>query len=497
MCPASGLPPTGRARVLTLMPLDAARPEPLYRQLREALTQAIESGEFSAGELLPSSRALATELGLSRNTVNTAYQEMVAEGFLESIDRVGYVVNRDLYTHLSSVGSILPKTTDNIDWESRLTRFNEPLGEISKPVDWGQYPYPFVVGQPSADSFPMRSWNRAMRTALADEHQGPSLHDLVDRDDPLLVEQIRRTILPARGIAAHGSQILITMGSQHGIHLISKALHGEGSAVGVEEPGYPDARQIFRRQGAALAPFPVDEQGLIVPADFGGIDLMFVTPSHQYPTNVTMAVGRRQQLLTRAEEEDFLIIEDDYDSEFRYQGRPTPALKASDASGRVIYAGSFSKFLAPGLRLGFIVGEPRLIEHLRELRRYMLRHPPGIIQRSAALMMESGDYVRALRRRRKALKAKWETINEAVAEHFSWEIPITTGGVSLWVEGPAWLDAVALAERALAAGVVIESGDMCFLETPRPLNYFKLGFSGIDHDSIRPGVELLASLLEL
>jgi GntR family transcriptional regulator/MocR family aminotransferase len=209
-----------------------------------------------------------------------------------------------------------------------------------------------------------------------------------------------------------------------------------------------------------------------------------------------MAVGRRQQLLTRAEEDNFLIIEDDYDSEFRYQGRPTPALKASDVSGRVIYVGSFSKFLAPGLRLGFIVGEACLIEHLRELRRYMLRHPPGIIQRSAALMMESGDYVRALRRRRKALKAKWETITEAVTEYFPWDTTVTTGGVSVWVKGPEWLDAVALAAQAMTAGVVIEAGDVCFLKAPQPLNYFNLGFSGIEHDRIRPGIERLASLFK-
>ena len=138
-----------------------------------------------------------------------------------------------------------------------------------------------------------------------------------------------------------------------------------------------------------------------------------------------------------------------------------------------------------------------MIEHLRELRRYMLRHPPGIIQRSAALMMESGDYVRALRRSRKTLKAKWETITEAVNEHFPWETATTTGGVSLWVEGPDWLDAVSLGHEALKVGVVIEPGDACFLESPRPLNFFKLGFSGIPHDSIRPGIERLASILKL
>ena len=486
----------GETRVATLMALDTSETEPLYRQLRSALTQAIESGEFSAGELLPSSRALANELGLSRNTVNAAYQEMVAEGFLDSIDRVGYIVNRDLHLHLSNVAEDVPRARDKIDWDERFTYLADPLGEISKPFNWGEYPYPFVVGQPSTESFPIRAWHRAMRNALGREHQGPSLHDLVDRDDPLLVDQICRTILPSRGIRAEKSEVLVTMGSQHGIHLVARALLGDRSLVGVEDPGYPDARHIFRRQGAALAPLAVDDHGLLIPTEMPNLDLMFVTPSHQYPTNVTMAVGRRQQLLKRAEEDNYLIVEDDYDSEFRYQGTPTPALKASDDTGRVIYVGSFSKFLAPGLRLGFIVGEARLIEHLRELRRYMLRHPPGIIQRSAALMMESGDYVRALRRRRKALKARWETITEAVADCFPWDTSVPTGGVSLWITGPEWLDAVDLADRALTVGVVIESGDVCFLESPPPRNHFRLGFSGIEHDSIRPGIERLASLIE-
>jgi GntR family transcriptional regulator/MocR family aminotransferase len=489
-------PVIGTKRVPTLMSLDADTGEPLYRQLRLALTTAIETGQFLAGELLPSSRALAAELGLSRNTVNTAYQEMVAEGFLESVDRVGYVVNRDLRVRLSAVDDIDSANPSEIDWDSRLNRFESPVGEVSKPVNWKEYEYPFVVGQPSADSFPIRGWNRAMRNALLDEHQGPSLHDLVDTDDPLLIEQIRRTILPSRGINASASQILVTLGSQHGLHLIATALLGSESRVGVEEPGYPDARQIFGRQGAELAPMAIDDHGLIVPEVLDpDVDLVFVTPSHQYPTNVTMAVGRRRQLLDQAEAEDFLVIEDDYDSAFRCQGRPTPALKAADDSGRVIYVGSFSKFLAPGLRLGFIVAEAPLIEHLRNLRRYMLRHPPGIIQRSVALMMESGDYVRALRRRRKALKQKWETITAAIADHFPWETEFTTGGVSVWVEGPEWLDGVDLAMRALDAGIVIESGDVCFLELPAPKNFFKLGFSGIDHDLIEPGIARLAGLL--
>lgn len=466
-----------------------------YRRLRDALTMAIEGGELGGGDMLPSSRALADELGLSRNTVNRAYRELVAEGFVEAIDRVGYVINRDLGRPPG--GTIewdkeppLPP----LDWNSLLDGSLSGAEELTKPADWRSYPYPFVVG-PGPESFPTGAWTRAMRTALSKEHRGSSLHNLDDRDDPLLVEQIRRTILPARGIEADGAEILVTLGSQHGIHLVAEALLGAGARVGVEEPGYPDARDIFAGQGAELVALPVDDQGITVPIRMSGLDLVFVTPGRQFPTNVTMAIGRRRQILSGAARDDVVIVEDDYDSEYCYSRQPPPALKALDTTGRVVYVGSFSKFLAPGLRLGFIVADTRLVGYLRRLRHHMLRHPPGIIQRTTALMMEAGDYGRVIRRHRRVLKSKWQAITEAASEMFPWEVEATDGGMSLWVRGPAALDASALAIRARSEGVVIERGDVCFLGQPRPANCFQLGFAAIEMEAIRPGIERLASLL--
>jgi len=468
---------------------------PRYRRVRDALTTLIETGEMRGGDMLPSSRVLADGLGLSRNTVNRAYRELVAEGFVEAIDRVGYVVNSGLG---SSSGDVVDWVADPalppLDWKGRLDGLQVDSEDVTKPADWRSYPYPFVVG-PGPESFPTGAWTRAMRTALRKEHRGPSLHNLVDRDDPLLVEHIRKTILPPRGIAADRSEILVTLGSQHGIHLIAEALLGPGSRVGVEEPGYPDARDTFVRQGAQTVPIPVDDQGINVPGRMRGLDMLFVTPGRQFPTNVTMSIGRRRRILSEAARNGVVIVEDDYESEYCYSHQPPPALKALDSTTGVVYVGSFSKFLAPGLRLGFVVSDARLIDCLRRLRHNMLRHPPGIIQRTTALMIEAGDYGRVVRRHRRVLKSKWRTLTDSLSELFPWAVRPTDGGMSVWVEGPPELNAADLAVRARSRGVVIERGDPCFLSDPRPTNFFQLGFAAIEFDAIRPGIERLATLI--
>lgn len=472
------------------VPLDPAASEPLYRQLGRALIAAIEAGQFSDSELLPSSRTLAEDLGLSRNTVNLALQQLLTDGYLTSVPRVGHVVNPDLQPHLDGSGN----RAEEVDWDARV-HSSAKLRHVWKPSNWNEKPFSFVVGQPDIDLFPVKPWNRASRLAMSPEHIRASLQDLVDKDDALLIDMLRRHILRSRGISASADQILITMGSQHGLRLVARALLGGDSKVYVEEPGYPDARHIFASSGADLRPMEVDDQGAVPPDPSDEVDLMFLTPSHQYPTNTTLSIGRRQTILNSADEHDFLIVEDDYDSEFRYLGSATPAMKSMDDSGRVIHLGSFSKFLAPGLRLGFIVADAGLIDHLRDLRRYQIRHPPGVLQRTVALLIESGDYARSVRRVRNAYKAKWETITEAIENFMPLSVATQTGGVTLWIEGPEKLNSVTLAEHALDQGIVIEPGEACFLADPAPRNYFRLGYSSIPYENISEGVEQLAGVI--
>ena len=190
-----------------------------------------------------------------------------------------------------------------------------------------------------------------------------------------------------------------------------------------------------------------------------------------------------------------LVIEDDYDSEFRYRGKPTPALKALPDSEHVIYLGSFTKFLAPGLRMGYLVADAELIDELRNQRRYKIRHIPGHPQRAMALLIESGQYQRTISRRRTQLQRKWQVLTEALEEFVPWEIHCPPGGVSIWVRGPDGLDCVRLAAEALKAGVVIERGDVFFDDPESNRNYFRLGFAAIKLEAIRPGIRELGRVL--
>lgn len=465
---------------------------PLYRQVRNAIEEQITRGAFDFSRPLPSTRGLAVELGVSRNTVNLAYQELMAEGFIVSEPRRGLFVNEEL--HPDKVKP--PRRTarsGSARWKGRLKAPGDALlPKVQKVPDWHRYPYVFIAGQVDARSFPTGAWTRVLREALYDPHLHFSLRDALEDDDPMLVQVLCREILPARGIDASPDEVLITMGSQEGLALLSGALLQPGSVVAVEDPGYLDARHIFSRRGASLLPLQVDGSGVIPPAELRGSDLLYLTPSHHHPTNVTLSIGRRQQLLSQAARADAIVVEDDYDSELRYHGTPSPALKGLDDQGRVVYLGTFSKFLAPGIRLGYLVAEAALIQYLREERRYDIRHPPGHVQRAMALFLASGRYHRAVRQHRTRLRHKWEAMCEAIEREFDWDVALPPGGVSIWVEGPAGLDATALAQTLLRQGVIIERGDIYYLEAKRHRNSFRLGFAATRPEAIAPGISIVA-----
>lgn len=478
----------------TLISIERGSKEPIYQQLRKALEHEIASGALNPRLPLPSSRELARELGISRNTVNTAYQELQAEGFIESHPRRGLFVNPEMLEHLD-YGDDDP-SDGGIDWAQRIRPCPDArMPEIAKVRDWDRYPYPFVAGQVEAESFPKLAWARALRDALDPPHLHFSLRDGIDEDDPLLVDALCRAVLPTRGIEVDPDQVLITSGSQQGLDLLAYTLLRPGETVGVEDPGYLDARHIFARAGARLAPLPVDASGLIPPTDLRGMQLLHLTPSHHSPTNVTLSIGRRKQLLALARQSDTLIIEDDYDSEFRYHGSPTPAMKALPGSERVIYLGTFSKFLAPGLRLGYLVAPPELIRELRSQRRYRVRHASGHLQRAMSLLIENGQYHRTVRRRRTHLQRKWQTLTEALNATLPWPVDPPPGGVSIWVTGPPGLDCVELAGRALDAGVVLERGDIYFADQAANRHHFRLGFAAIPLEAIRPGIARLGAVV--
>ncbi len=464
----------------------------MYRQLRAAILAEINSGSFSPGSALPSSRSLAEHLGVSRSTVNLTYQELTAEGFLVATERVGYSVHPDLGRH-DRDAAVEPR---RVDWDSRVVDYQDFLVHLRKPEGRHSRQYPFVVGAPDPELFPAAEWGRAMRATMEAEHLAALIYDHIDTDDPMLVDQLCSVVLPARGIQVQPDQVLVTMGTQNGLHLAAAALVHPGERVAVENPGYPDSAHIFVRAGADVVPCPVDDDGIDLDAVDKPVSLAIVTPGHHYPTNVTLSAARRSQLLAQADADDMIIIEDDHNSELRHVGQPVPSLKSLDRSGRVVHLGSFSKYFGPGLRLGYVVAEPALIAKMRDLRRYMIRHPPGQITRTMALFIERGDYARALKRVRSTIRERWEIAAASVDEHLGWGVSCPAGGASLWLPGPEGLDAMSLVEEAAHQGLYIESGASCFLTDPVPNNIVRLGLSGISTESIEPGIRRLARVVD-
>jgi GntR family transcriptional regulator/MocR family aminotransferase len=241
---------------------------------------------------------------------------------------------------------------------------------------------------------------------------------------------------------------------------------------------------------------PVDDDGLIISDAIDECDCVYVTPSHQSPTTVTLPLNRRRELLARARASDLLIIEDDYESEMAYASNPTPALKSLDKDERVLYVGSLSKTLAPGLRLGYVVASESLIKELRALRRLILRHPPANNQRSIALFLARGYHESLTKNLRHVYHERCETMRVALDNHLPGSARAPSfGGSSYWVEGYGGLDDRQLQKRAAEAGIIVEVGNLHFLSDSPPRNYFRLGFSSIANDRIEPGIERLARLL--
>jgi GntR family transcriptional regulator / MocR family aminotransferase len=479
-----------------LLVLEPSSPHTLQAQLRAQLIAAIGAGSLPPEQPLPSSRALADQLGIGRNTVVTAYQQLADDGYLIARRRQGYYPNPAAIAQRPLVADT-GAAAAGPDWGMRVKRRPSLQRHISKAADWEQYEYPFIYGQPDRELFPLTDWRACCQHVLSGNEALDWAKDQFTRDDPALIAQVRDKVLPLRGIWATADQILITIGAQHALYLLADLLVDAHTEVGIENPGYPDARHLFARRTTRLRPLPLDEHGLRLGQELAGCHVIYATPSHQSPTTVTMPVARRIELLGRAQAEDFLIIEDDYETEVSFTGLPNPALKSLDRGDRVIYVGSLTKSLAPGLRLGYIVAPAPLIAELRALRRLMIRHPTVFIERSFAQFLALGYYDAFNRRLAGAYRERAATLAEALARRMpaARHAPVT-GGSSFWIEGPAWLDARRLAEEARQARILIEPGDVHFAEEEPPRNFFRLGFSSIANAAIPEGIRRLGALVE-
>jgi GntR family transcriptional regulator/MocR family aminotransferase len=473
----------------------------LQGRIRQMLVSAILSGHLPPGMSVPSSRLLSDKLGIARNTVVFAYQQLVSEGYLVSRERSGHFVADDVMSgrlalSSSSEPQTQAETPRRASWGKRLSFHPSHQRNIVKPADWQKLPYPFVYAQFDASQFPTAEWRECCTKALSVLDIRSWAPDLISNDDSALIEEIRTQVLPRRGVWAEKEEIVVTVGAQHALYLLADLLVQKHSVVGMEDPGYPDARNIFIHRTERLLPLPIDEQGLCITPQLLDCDYLFVTPSHQCPTTVTLPLARREALLAMADEADSIIIEDDYETENRYDNKPTPALKSLDKNGRVIYVGSLSKSFAPGLRIGYIVAPKELTYELRALRRLMLRHPSAYIQRAFALFISLGHHHALLRRLSVIYQERSHVLTEALSTHLPEfeHIPLS-GGSWCWVKAPSHVDTQELANHAVTQGVFIEPGHVFFHNALHGKhNYMRLGFSAIDSKHIAPGIERLGKV---
>lgn len=464
----------------------------LQSQIQQMIAQGILSGRFQPGEKLPSTRRLASHLGVSRITVTIAYTELLANDYLTSRGRSGYYVSENAPAPPAFTPG--PTNEDAIDWTRAIGQRFSGGDTVRKPPDWGGYRYPFIYGQADPELFDHANWRLCAIKALGQKDFTSLTTDYYDQDDPQLIEFIARHTLPRRGIAARPEQILITLGAQNALWLTTQVLLTQRRRAALEDPCYHALRDILSQSRCHVTPVRVDADGMPPDAIPPDTDVIFTTPSHQCPTTGTMSMNRRKELLERASEMDALIVEDDYEFEMSFLKSPSPALKSLDADGRVIYVGSFSKSLFPGLRLRYLVGSEPFIREARALRASVLRHPPGHVQRTAAYFLSLGHHDALIRRMGAALHERRQVMMEALMKN---KLQIAgqgaNGGSSFWMRAPDRVDTRDLAKRLQQRGVLIEPGDSFFAGSARPKNFYRLAYSSIPVQRIEKGIELVAS----
>ncbi len=473
-----------------LFPRFAGSSPTLQGRIKAMMVHSILMGLVPPGVKVPPSRALAQALGLSRNTVALALQVMVDKGFLIARPRSGLIVNADILQGQASKAAPVDEPSKALQWSRRCVLELGLQRNISKPASWQEFRYPFVYGQFDASLMPLKDWRACAHQSLFAPAVRRWSQDLVDRDSEAFLEQIQHRLLPARGIVARRDEILVTAGAQMACYLLANVLVGRDTVVGIEDPGYPDARNNFRLRSQHVRALPIDEDGLIPSRAFAQCAYAYVTPSHQCPTTVTMPLERRKQILALAHKRDVVLFEDDHESELNFSGQPLPALKSLDTEGRVIYLGSLSKTLAHGLRIGFIVAPAELVQELRALRRLIMRHAPSNNAHIASLFIAQGHHDAFIRKLNLTYRERRETLAAALASLLpEFELQASLGGSGAWIKGPGGLDATDLARRCAARGVLIEPGEI-FFNKPGAASraHLRLGYSAIASNLIHAGV---------
>jgi GntR family transcriptional regulator / MocR family aminotransferase len=473
---------------------------PLYLQLYVHLRTAILTGKLRGGLKLPSTRALTRELGVSRNTVLNAYDQLIAEGYLESIPASGTFVARVLPEDAPKAAAITAeKNHPPASSPPRLSR--HAASQLSAPHQFlepqvqARLVSPFSTVNPALDAHSYEIWSRLIARQVKRLSKEASRYQEAAGYAPLR-EAIAAHLTLSRQVRCTPEQIVITAGSQGGLDLVARVLLNAGDPVWLEDPGYFGARGAFLGVGARLIPVPVDREGLVVNTGLArapAAKLAYVTPSHQSPLGVTMSLSRRLALLDWADRADSYLLEDDYDSEFRYVGRPLASLQGLDTAGRVIYLGTFSKVLFQSLRIGYLVLPEPLVEPFVAVRRLVDMHSPLLEQAALADFIAEGHYTRHLARMRRLYGGRRLALLEAVKD-LPLELDAPEAGLHCIGWLPPGVDDRSVAYKALQHGLEVWSVSHACLEPPERGGLL-LGYGSPSPEALRDGVSRLAAAL--
>jgi GntR family transcriptional regulator / MocR family aminotransferase len=479
-----------------LLSVDRTSSAPRHRQIYDALRSSILSGRLRAGDRIPATRALAVQLAISRSTVSEAYDQLQAEGYIQAKLGSGTYVAGNLPEDGLQVVDPKKLHVPHRGKPVQLSSWGRQAAQLP-PSPTSDFQYDFRAHGIARDSFCWGAWRAAVERATHGSRISLLSYPSAAGHLALRVA-IASHVARYRAVSCTPDEVVIVNGSLQGLNLLSHLLLDSGQRAAVEDPGYPKARIALETRGLQVTRVPVDAEGLIVEQldRAGEHRLVMVTASHQDPTGTTMSLGRRLALLEVSERTGCLIVEDDYDSEFRYEGRPVESLQGLDRNGLVVYAGTFSKSVLPGLRMGFLVLPVRLVSAFVAAKSMWDGGTPVLEQAVMAEFMQSGDFERHIRRMRRLYRERRDALVAALAEGFGSRalVGVRHGGLNVLVELDVHREELEIVRRAAVVGVGLHSASS-YYSTPPSRPTFLMGFAALSSDQIGVGIEKLARAL--